>query len=261
MTEPTNVYSLLNPDWVKDTDGVGYDNDFWKIVNFFELHSLCDGQSWKGHNLHDTYLWKIHPWTPSAYLKDKIINAIWNGDTPHLYMAKKRSLFQSKIYGKGLEEDFYLDTSFQRACYVISSKGKNNDSEIMSFFYHLRNAFAHGRYGFVPISEADYMLFLEDGSKVNDQFEVTARIAIKKSSLIAVIDVITAGPDDDPDYAYEIIESIRRGNNSKAKIIDDIDISEYIWKKESQKLKDTGCLAFEKKKWIIVEDGDSSDYE
>ena len=41
----------------------------------------------------------------------------------------------------------------------------------------------------------------------------------------------------------------------------DIDISEYIWKKESQKLKDTGCLAFEKKKWIIVEDGDSSDYE
>ena len=41
----------------------------------------------------------------------------------------------------------------------------------------------------------------------------------------------------------------------------DIDISEYIWKKESQKLKDTGCLAFEKKKWIIVEDGDPSDYE
>ena len=254
MSDSTNVFSPLRPTWLADVTGVGYDDEFWDIINFYVLHSLCGGQSWKGHNLHDTYLWKVYPWQPTAYLKDKIIKAIWKDERPCLYMAEKRALFQGKIDGKNLDADFNLDTRNQRAGYVKSSNGKNNDNEIMSFFYHIRNGFAHGRYGMVPISDSDYMIFLEDGKAEQEQFEVTARIVIKKSSLIAIKNIIIEGPEDEPNYAEEIIESIKRGNSSRKKIMEDIDISERVWEKESQKLKNAKRIIFENRKWRLVEE-------
>jgi len=253
MAEPTNVFSPLRPDWVNDIDGVGYDEDFWSIIKFYLLCSLCDGQSWKGYSLHEYYLWKVHPWNPSRYLKDKIIEAIWGEEEPKLYMSKTRASYEGKIYGKDLDANFTHNTIVQRAGYVKSSTGKNNDNEIMSLLYHIRNGFAHGRYGFSLLDNNDYMIFLEDGKSVGNQFEVTARIAIKKSSLIAVKEIIINGPSEETDYCEEIIEAIHRNCNTKKQIMDDLDISEAVWNRACQQLKDANRIEYEKKKWILKE--------
>jgi len=253
MANPTNVFSALRPEWILDTEGVGYDNEFWCIVDFFLLHSLCDGQSWKNNNLHDTYLWKRYPWQSASYLKDKITRAIWGGDIPRLYMAETRALLQNKINGRDLDDDFYMNVHLQRAGYVKTSKGKNNDNIIMSLFYHIRNALAHGRYGFVPVLDNDYMIFLEDGDAHADTFEVTARIAITKRSLLAIRDVIINGPEEEPDYSLEVIESIRRGCNTKSQIITDLDISEKEWDKTTTRLKAEGRIRYtNNRKWELL---------
>ena len=250
--QPTNVFSPLRPDWLTDPDNQCYDKDFWDIILFYVLHSLCDGQSCKGHTLQDTYLWKPNPWRPADYLKKKILYAIWGGDIPNLFMAQNRAGFKGKIFDKNLDADFYKDCYSQRMCYVKVSNGKNNGNEIMSLFYHLRNGFAHGRYGMTPISDNDYMFFLEDGKRNNNEFEVTARIAIKKSSLLAIRNIIMEGPDDEPNYGDEIIESIRNGNETKSMIKKDLNIDDNIWEREILKLKNTGQVVLKKRKYREV---------
>lgn len=247
----TKVYSPLYPEWINEEE-IEYDNDFLEIIKFFLLHSICEGQSWKHESLHETYMWKAYPWNPQAYLKNKIFNAIWGNQTPKLYMAEKREKYKAKIQGHSLDADFYTNVHMQRAGYVKTKTGKGNDNLIMSLLYHIRNGFAHGRYGSVQIDDNDYMIFLEDGKEKNGQFEVTARIALKKSSLLAIKNVIMAGPDEDPDFAEEIMDSISRGNKTKATIMKDIDIDENIWKREITKLKNTGRIAYKNKKWIAT---------
>jgi len=252
MAEPTNVYSPLRPEWITDIKGVGYDEDFWAIIKFYLLHSLCDGQSWKGYSLHESYLWKVHPWSPSRYLKDRIIEAIWGDEKSKLYMAKTRALYEGKIFGKDLDDNFTSNIAMQRAGYVKVSTGKNNDNEIMSLFYHIRNGFAHGRFGFAALEDNDYMIFLEDGKASGDQFEVTARIALKKSSLLAIKEILIDVPSAEADYCDEVIASItERGCNTKKQIMEDLDISETVWNRVSQLLKDDGRIEFDKKKWKI----------
>ncbi len=249
MAESTNVFSPLYPDWLRDVENIGYDDDFWKIVDFYLLHSICEKQSWKGMSL-SYYLWKKYPWNPSSYLKDKILKAIWGEEKPCLYAADKRTDLESKIYGKDLDEDFYLNSSQQRAGYVKQTAYKN---EIMSLFHHIRNGLAHGRYGLSALNENDYMFFIEDGDRKDDRFIVTARIAIKKTSLLSIREIIISGPDEDVDYSMEIINSIERGNNTKSKVKKDIGITDSVWDKEIYKLKENGKVAYNNnlKKWAL----------
>jgi hypothetical protein len=248
--KPTNVFSDLKPNWITEYDDVGYDTEFWNIINFFLLHSLCDGQSCKNHTLQEPYLWKKYPWRPDSYLKDKIITAIWGEKERLLYMADNRKTYKSMLEGKNLDKNFYLNTYEQRAGYVKVTKGNGNGNEIMSLLYHIRNGFAHGRYGLVPVSGNDYMIFIEDGEPFSDMFEVTARIALKKSSLVKIRQVILSGPDDAPDYATDIYESIKDGCSTKKKVIAELGISEKIWDKYLNQLKIEEKIKYNKSKRI-----------
>jgi len=96
------------------------------------------------------------------------------------------------------------------------------------------------------------MIFLEDGKASGDQFEVTARIALKKSSLLAIKEILIDVPSAEADYCDEVIASItERGCNTKKQIMEDLDISETVWNRVSQLLKDDGRIEFDKKKWKI----------
>ena len=168
-----------------------------------------------------------------------------------MYMAESRTKFEGKIWGKQLGQDFYLDLSTQRMGYVMVSDNTNR-SQYMSFFYHLRNGLAHGRFGIVPLPREDYMIIVEDGEAKDNLFEVTARMVIKASSLLAIREIIITGPDEDIDYGREIIDSINKGNTNKRTVMADIMISENIWDREIQKLRLNGEVFFEGGKWHLV---------
>ena len=249
MRESTNVYSQLYPSWLDNQ--IPADNDFRDIIEFYVLQSMCDGQSFKGNSLQDTFHWKKNPWNPDSYLKNKIIKTIWGESIPQIYMAEKRSDFQSKIFGKQLDEDFYKNFMDQRAGFVKCNKGKGNENLIMSLFYHLRNGFAHGRFVTIPCAEDDYAIVLEDGNCKDPLFEVTARIVIRKTSLIMVKRLICGGPTEVMDYSQDIIKLICSGINTKGGIIKETGMLEAEWDKEIQRLRLNGIARFDNNHWSI----------
>lgn len=71
------------------------------------------------------------------------------------------------------------------------NKKKN---QFISVFYHLRNAFAHGRLNMIDIGlKDDYVFIFEDIQKKKEMCKVTARMILRKSTLLKWIDIIEAG--------------------------------------------------------------------
>lgn len=59
----------------------------------------------------------------------------------------------------------------------------------MSVFYHIRNAFAHGRFDFRILNNEKYYI-MEDAYK---DLKVSARMILKKQTLLNWIDIIEGG--------------------------------------------------------------------
>lgn len=70
----------------------------------------------------------------------------------------------------------------------------NQKNQFMSVFYHIRNAFAHGRLNMVDV-DGDCVFILEDvqPNKKEEKLKVSARMIIKKSTLLRWIDIIEGG--------------------------------------------------------------------
>ncbi len=95
-----------------------------------------------------------------------------------------------------MQDEFYRNIDRQLAVFV-RIRGDGNDSAWMSFFYHLRNAIAHGRFTVAVNSKGRQIFIFEDvkptvkeGSQV-----VSARGVIEIDSLIRIIDIIKRGPE------------------------------------------------------------------
>ena len=87
-----------------------------------------------------------------------------------------------------LLEEFPNDMLKERMAISISDQ-----NQVLSLFKHIRNAFAHSRFAMHDIVGGDYVLIFEDVS--SDGKKVSARIIIRKSTLIKWIDIIEAGPE------------------------------------------------------------------
>ena len=64
----------------------------------------------------------------------------------------------------------------------------------MSVFYHLRNAFAHGRLNMVDVDGECVFLFEDiQENKKKGEIKVTARMILRKSTLLKWIEIIENG--------------------------------------------------------------------
>ena len=67
----------------------------------------------------------------------------------------------------------------------------------MSVFYHLRNAFAHCRLNMIDVN-GESVFIIEDvqSSKKRDKLKVSARMILRKSTLLKWIDLIENGEQE-----------------------------------------------------------------
>ena len=86
-----------------------------------------------------------------------------------------------------MKKGFHKNLDTQK---IVAYKGKYN--EFLCVFYHIRNAFAHGRLAMYE-RKGDIVFALEDGVKRYGQFEVRSRMILKKSTLKSWMDVIKSG--------------------------------------------------------------------
>ena len=181
MTVSTN----LKPDWVKDNNIFFEDERFIRIIKFFVVHCPCNDVSAKQISLSD-YGWS-NPWSKPYYL-NKQLKEVANKDLL-LCVASNYDNMEKELHNAALYPMFPSDLSNERICIYDCKK-----NQFMSIFYHIRNAFAHGRFDFRILNDEEYYI-LEDVQprKNTRELKVSARMILKKSTLIKWIDIIENG--------------------------------------------------------------------
>ncbi|MCD8013361.1 MAG: hypothetical protein LUG99_09325 [Lachnospiraceae bacterium] len=86
-----------------------------------------------------------------------------------------------------LLDDFPSDYHKERICFHNGQK-----NYFLSVFYHIWNAFAHCRLNMID-DDGECVLILEDGIPQKDKTKVSARMILRKSTLLKWIDIIEGG--------------------------------------------------------------------
>lgn len=132
------------------------------------------------------YGWKT-PWKKPYHLNRQLKQLASNHEL--IFSAEKYDEMDSALEKADLKEDFPSDLNRERICIFDS---QNN--QFMSVFYHLRNAFAHCRLNMVD-SNGECVFIIEDvkANKNDNKVKVSARMILRKSTLLKWIDLIEHG--------------------------------------------------------------------
>lgn len=254
--EYNTIITTHRPLWLKtDYMNICKDIELYEIIQFFIIHSPCHGQSWKGISLVERG-WKQKPWASPKYLKEKLDKAVFGVEKRLLKMADSKEKMMEDVYSLDLNDNYYMHLDQQRMLYsIVRNAGCEN--EYMSLFYHIRNALAHGRFAMYPSKNNDITFVMEDGKQIgremDDHFEVSARIVIRKSSLLKIIALLNTPPIEN-DYSEDIMEAIAKGFQSKAQIIKELQIDEYTYNKYIKKLSINKYITYQHNLWTIVKE-------
>ncbi len=180
------TFSDRNPDWIRWIAPEHFnDQDLFKIVIFFVFHSPCSNLSSMGKTL-DEYGWSA-PWRKPYYLNKQLRQASLYELV--VYSAKGYNEMDIALEKADLKETFPSDFSRERICIY-----DNQGNQFLSVFYHIRNAFAHCRLNMVDV-DGDCVFIFEDvqPKKNSNQLKVSARMILRKSTLLKWIDLIENG--------------------------------------------------------------------
>lgn len=175
-----------NPEWLNWLAPDRFnDKDLFRIVIFFVFHSPCAQLSAMRKTLLE-YGWTA-PWKKPYYLNKQLRQAASNYEL--LFSAKGYDEMDVALEKADLNATFPSDLSRERICIY-----DNQGNQFLSVFYHIRNAFAHCRLNMVDI-DGECVFILEDvqPKKNTDQLKVSARMILRKSTLLKWIELIENG--------------------------------------------------------------------
>lgn len=184
------VLVKFHPDWLDSIVPERFNNsELNRIVTFFVFHSPCSELSAMSKSLLH-YGWDA-PWRKPQRLRYKLEEASSNPKL--LFSAETIDDMKQALEKAELFTDITLNLEKERI--AVHNNMKN---QFISVFYHLRNAFAHGRLNMINIGlKDDYVFIFEDIQKKKKNKEIicriTARMILRKSTLLKWIDIIEAG--------------------------------------------------------------------
>lgn len=164
------------------------DYDLFRIVIFFVFHSPCANLSSMGKTLSE-YGWSA-PWKSPYYLNKQLRQAASIYDL--IYSAQGYENLDKELEKADLRDSFPSDLSRERVC--IYNK---TDNQFISVFWHIRNAIAHCRLNMVDV-DGECVFIFEDvkPNKKSNQLQVSARMILRKSTLLKWIDLIENGEQE-----------------------------------------------------------------
>ena len=180
-----NEYLIVKPyeSWLSSKPSKGFfDESFYRIVDFYVLHSPCKVSSYSPKTL-ESLGWK-NPWNSSRfrYTFDKIAGFI--RDESFYYHESTNHFLE--LWDKAGFDFFPSKQISEYAVFIYA--GESNPR--MDLLHHIRNAFAHGRFAVVK-EKGDYYIYFEDVTTIRGLQEalvVNSRACLKKSTLIGWID-------------------------------------------------------------------------
>lgn len=240
----------IEADWI----GNGVDADFlesdaWMILhNFFVLHSPCKGQSAQGIAIQD-YGWSKKVWGSEYELKWSL-DYLFDMLGECCFLLRKSNELEAAATSLGLVGPDWTKCIQTRAVFTKSAMG--SEALYMSLFYHLRNAFSHGRFSVYGLDGYNYLAF-EDGRVKDGGFIVTARGVLRIEDLLEVVSIIEAGPNGQNTLDGRIINEIRNGYCRRKEVQAHIPVSDSLWEGSMKRLKTKGLVKRECGRWVYCE--------
>jgi hypothetical protein len=181
-----NITVEFRPEWLDYIMPEKFNSpELNRIVTFFVFHSPCRQLSAMSKSLEE-YGWNA-PWKKPQYLQRKLKATSTNNGL--IFSAQtigdmRQALEKSRLMGNLTD-----DLNTERIAIF-----NNQRNQFMSVFYHLRDAFAHGRLNMFDIGlEDDYVFLFEDVRKNKSVYQVTARMILRKNTLLNWIELIEGG--------------------------------------------------------------------
>lgn len=170
------VVAKEKPEWVKRLPAKEFvDEELIKIITFYLFHSPCNGLSAMQKSLKD-YNWHT-PWRLPYKLNSQLKQASSNFNL--IFSAKSYATLDEALKKADLLDNFPSNLKCERIGVY-----DNKSNQFISVFYHIRNAFAHGRF---CIKENTFVFEDKYGTKVS------ARMILKKKTLLKWIEIIEGG--------------------------------------------------------------------
>lgn len=174
-----------NPQWISEMPaGMIEDDEFKAIFIFFVLNTPCSELSSRARTIR-SHGWTA-PWRKPFYLNRQLKQQASNYNI--LFSASKYDELDDALQKCHLSQFPPENIADERISFY-----DNKNNQFMSVFYHLRNSLAHGRFNTMQ-SGNDWVFILEDVAPYkNQQKKVSARMIIRKSTLLSWIELITNG--------------------------------------------------------------------
>ena len=180
VNEEDYIKVSVNEDWLQNSAGKKhYDEDFYRIIDFYVLHSPCKVSSYTPRTL-ESMGWK-NAWNSSIFRDtfDSVAGFV-EGDT--LRFGKSKSSFLNMWNDTGYTSFWGQGKEFAVYTYV----GESNPR--LDLLHHIRNSFAHGRFASQGLNK-EVFLYFEDVTEINKLkgLYASARICLKKTTLILAL--------------------------------------------------------------------------
>lgn len=176
IVEPSSPELWKNSDFLDGDDA----QDIFKIMKFFVIRTPYAQTSLKGVPL------SAHGWkgNPIKILKEKLQAEL--SDKNLFFVQDSPNDMKSALITANLVDNFPTNCITEAVCYT------KKDNQIQGLCYHIRNCFAHGRFLLNKNGKDSFFVF-EDISNYKKQRKVSARMILKKSTLLKWIKIIEGG--------------------------------------------------------------------
>ena len=174
------------------------DAAFLRVVLFYVIKSPCKKGSFSRIDLEEQYQWK-NPWYSERF--KKLLNDVPQFAEKSFVPTEAQKNFKATWDATGFEDAFWGIPTAEFA--VFTNAGESNKH--LDLLHHIRNSFAHGRFTAKKIPRKDdYMILMEDVNEAGACYKVTARIAIKKSTLLKWIDIFECKDENAQNLQQEL---------------------------------------------------------
>lgn len=179
------------PKWPNNSILKKYDDEaLSRIVMFYVFYSPGSKTTYLARKIKEYYEWS-NPWR-SPYQLDKQLQ---NGNEITIKHSDNLDKLDNNLKEIGLKKFPISELSSYREIICVYKPKSSNCAIFDEVFRHIRNSLAHGRFLIYPIDDKDFIFELEDVQKdsTDNKYKVSARMLIKKSTLIRWIDIIEGG--------------------------------------------------------------------
>lgn len=181
VNESDFIYAEISPKWISNAkDNLEEklkDDDFRRILDFFVIFTPCKELSARAKPLKEKYGWK------DTYGLKKYMRLAPSKQSIFLFAETWKEM-KAVLAEADLTDNFYSDIKNERGGFY-----KRRGSQPDCIFYHLRNCLAHGRFC-IREKDGDWTFIFED---VEKNSKVSARMILKKSTLLRWIEIIEGG--------------------------------------------------------------------